>query len=272
MENDSSSPFGHGATPSPSVDLSRIPEPALPAEKDGDAQIVDFLPAYQVQRLTAEQKAGLRKSLDANGFLQMVPMICKDYACPMIDKCPLKRLEITRPIGEDCPVESAEVKTWQNRFFGVLPTEERDDPYNVMLVNDVALLQLIEQRAILKMAQDGGDIEQEITVGHTPDGSPLFSKDVHRGIQVYEKISKLKTKLMGKLLQTPQDRVKAAVAGMHDRSTKAAKLMEFMKKLKKEREEARGESEPDVVDAEFSVVNDTPEAHPKPPPPPDGGF
>ena len=244
MSEPSNAPFGTGATPDSSTDLSRLPVPMDDGEKG--ISILDHLPEYQVERLTEDQKRGLAKSIDKHGFLQMTPMICRDYACPMIEKCPLKRLAITRPIGEDCPVEAAEVRVWENRLFEVLPAEEQGDPFNVMLVRDIVLVQLIEQRAAVKMAETG-DIEQDITVGHTPDGSPLMSKDVHRGIQVYEKMKKLKERLLSKLLATPQDKVKAATSGMYDRSQAAAKLMEKMEELDKKRREEK------VVDAKFEV-------------------
>jgi hypothetical protein len=175
----------------------------LPSSEGEVSQVVDFLPAYQVERLTPAQKNGLAKAIDPHGFLALAPMVCHDTECPMFQKCPLVRLEITRPVGDDCPVESAGVRTWRDRLFAVLPKEEQADPYNVMLVNDIALLLLIEQRATIKMSKTG-DIEQEIIVGHAPDGSELRNTDIDRGIQVLEKIGKRKTQLMAKLLATPQ--------------------------------------------------------------------
>lgn len=250
-ENDSNAPFGHGATSETNTDLARIPEPMTPTVQGTVSKIEDFLPAYQVERLTPAQREGLKKAIDSNGFLAMTPMICKDYACPIIDKCPLKRMEIARPIGDDCPVESAEVRGWQQRLFGVLPIEEQQDPYNVMLVNDIVLLTLVEQRAIVKMAADGGDIEREVTVGHTPDGRPLLAKDEHISVKVYERMNKMKIKLMAKLLATPQDKVKAATAGMYDRSREAATLMERMSEIMEKK--AKEAVIPAVVDAEFEV-------------------
>jgi len=250
-ENTSDAPFGHGATDGANTDLARIPEPMTPAVKGDTSDIEDFLPAYQVERLTPAQREGLKKSIDTNGFLAMAPMICKDYACPIIDKCPLKRLAITRPVGEDCPVESAEVRGWQQKLFEVLPAEEQLDPYNVMLVNDIVLLTLVEQRAIVKMAHDGGDIEKEITVGHTPDGRPLKGVDEHISVKVYERMNKMKVKLMAKLLATPQDKVKAATSGMYDRSREAATLMERMTEIMEKK--AKEMETPPVVEAVFEV-------------------
>lgn len=266
MANDSGNPFASGATDSPA------PSPSLPARIEKDVvAIEDFLPPYQVERLTEEQKAGLRRSIGTDGYLQLTPMICRDEDCFMYDKCPLVRMRITRPVGEECPVESAEIHNWQRRLFSVLPAEEQQDPFNVMLVNDIALLQLVEQRAMVKLAVDGGKVEQEITVGYTRDGSPMTGLDIHKGIQVYDKVSKLKAKLMGKLLQTPQDRVKAAVAGMHDRSQQAAKLMQRMKELSKGRrpaaEEEPGDAEDSIVEAKYTI-KETPSGID----PPAGGF
>jgi len=243
----SNSPFGTGVTPETDVGLSRVSPPIDRSE----VSILDHLPAYQIDKLSDDQKAGLSKSIDRDGFLHFAPMICRDYACPMIEKCPLKRLQIIRPIGDDCPVESAEIRAWEKRLFETLPKEEQGDPFNIMLIRDIVLLQLNEQRAMVKVAETG-DIEQDITVGHAPDGSPLMSKDVHRGIQVYEKLRKMKDKLMSKLLATPQDKVKAATSGMYDRSRAAAELMVKMEELEKKRQMERRVEE-NTVDAEFEV-------------------
>lgn len=246
----SNSPFGTGATPDNRVDPARLPAP-LSDEKQ-ISEVIDHLPEYQVLKLSDNQKAGLAKSIDPNGFLHLTPMICNDHDCPMYRKCPLVRLLIARPVGDDCPVESAEIRTWQHRLFDVLPVEEKGDPYNVMLVNDIALLQLIEQRAMVKLA-DTGDIEQEITVGYAPDGGALKNKDIHRSIQVLERIGKRKTQLMSKLLATPQDKVKAATAGMYDRSQAAVKLVAKMEELEAKRLKAKQEEGEEVIEAEFEV-------------------
>jgi len=252
-EKTSESPFGFGATPDEKVDPENLP--ALLSSKKSNG-LIDHLPKYQVLKLTPEQKEGLAKSIDPDGFLHLSPMMCHDQDCPMYQKCPLVRLRITRPIGEDCPVESAEIHTWQKRLFETLPAEEQGDPYNVMLVNDIALLQLIEQRAVVKLAQTG-DIEQEITVGYAPDGGALKNKDIHRALQVLEKIGKRKTQLMSKLLATPQDKIRAATSGMYDRSQAAAKLMEKMQDIqKRKQEEEKQESE--VIEAEYEVKESEP--------------
>ena len=249
-ESDSNCPFGTGATPDSRVDPARLP--ATLSKEEGSSGVIEHLPEYQVQKLTPEQKNGLAKAIDPNGFLHLTPMICNDQDCPMYRKCPLVRLLIARPVGEDCPVESAEIRTWQHRLFEVLPAEEKGDPYNVMLVNDIALLQLIEQRAMVKLA-DTGDIEQEITVGYAPDGGALKNKDIHRSLQVLERIGKRKTQLMSKLLATPQDKVKAATAGMYDRSQAAVKLVAKMEELQAKREKAKQEGESEVIEADFEV-------------------
>jgi hypothetical protein len=193
--------------------------------KDTLPTILDFIPEETAKLLSEEQRAAMSRNVNNLGYWSEAAMICKDHACAFKDKCHFFRAKVPRPVGEDCPIELAQMHAYKVMLTGSLSNEDAQDPFLAIQINDIVHIMMMEARAYGQFGIDGGVIEQDDVRGFNPiSGEHVVAKVVHRAIAILEKTGKRKERLLAKLLATPQDRAKADRDGVFDRSKKAAEI------------------------------------------------
>jgi hypothetical protein len=246
----SKNPFGSAVTKgNPAV--SSLPS-SLPAvvENPDALSLLDFLPKQTVANLPQGKREALIRSLDDGGFFALNPMLCQGDKCPIYEKCPLQLQGVPLPFGSDCPVETASMMMQHKLLINSMPTEDLSDPFTMMLVQDLELVNLILSRASAQFAVDGGKVEKKYVVGYGPSGQPLYTTDVHKTLPIIEKYGKRKREIMAKLLTTPQDKARAEREGLHDKSRQSAMLQRKIEEILEKREGLKG---PPILDAQFEV-------------------
>ena len=147
----------------------------------------------------------------STGSTAMVPMWCKGPACPVAERCPLQQMN-KAPIGKQCIIEVSLMKEWIIRYF-----EEFDvDPDNfteVGYVNELADLMIQEMRLNMLLAKPANQemlIDQ--VMGVDRDGDPIIQKQVSPYIEMKEKISNRRSKIIKLMVGDRQEKYKKEAA------------------------------------------------------------
>jgi len=234
------------ALPRPAIDNL----PALRQENQLIAEMElhrDLTPA-QVEKLhiwTARQDLGLSV---AQG-----PLVCRE-ACPHREVCPLFEDNI-HPIGKRCPVEGSLMLRWKNKWatsIGLNLDDPNNDAFDMKLLDDLAGISMLKQRALNEMATESPEIAEKFIGGYVDD-MPIEKVMLNPRVQLIERLTKLELKMYSELLSTRK--AKFQVAGrIDDLSKRQAELHEKMREVR-EREMAKAQANDEIIDADYEVKN-----------------
>lgn len=214
--------------------------------------MANSLPSDTRKDLTVDQKLELSNYIDKMrfGISGIAPIICKAEKCPYYLKCPLVRANIPLPVDKDCPVEESLQKMWLDEFIKTSGINVDVDlsAYDLLLLNDLANLQLLEARATIELANDP-KIQLKTLAAFDQDGEPVFTYTLNNLIHFKEKISKMKLKILREMIGTRKVQNEEDARKSNDRSVIMA---DKLKRLK----EQLGSDAINIVDADFTVKED----------------
>ena len=149
--------------------------------------------------------------------------------CPYAKKCPLLRVALPAPVGDDCPVEEAAIQRWMTQYSMELDVNPHD---TTMGYAHTSALQLAGLRAVLQRAFWGMAInpklEQELT-NVTPQGVINIVKSGNYNVDYVQDLIKTSLKVAKENLQTPMAKIVVAKSGFKDNSRHTAAVAERMR-------------------------------------------
>lgn len=169
------------------------------------------------------ERINKRTSYLRHGLATIAPLKCQGpKRCPFLHSCPIP-VDPTKPGPDsDYPVHLPCVLESQYMGQRVVDYVEHlkvntVDPVEMSLVNELALLDLLKNRAVLILS--GGDFkgqgrdlmtQDEIITGWDDDGTPRTSVQarVHPAVEIMEKHEKRRTKILDKLVATREAKFK----------------------------------------------------------------
>jgi hypothetical protein len=244
-------PFGRHLRQEPKKQdnpLAQVEEqlPAVPAENEiiEETTLYRDLTPEQINKLvvwTARQDLGLSV---AQG-----PLVCRE-GCGHREVCPLYEDKI-HPLGKRCPVEGSLMLRWKRKWaesLGMnLDKPDDNDAFDLKLLDDLAGISMLKQRAFNEMATEAPEIAEKVVAGYVND-DPMEKIILNPRVQLIERLGKLELKIYAELLSTRK--AKFQVAGrVDDMSRRQAELNEKMRRV---REEQREKAE-EIVDADYEV-------------------
>lgn len=185
---------------------------------------------------------------NSRGFVGALPLICKGEACPFLSACPLYEAKKELPIGARCPVESTLVQLWVNKHLEALGIDDYDSPeysFDMDILYELAAHELIRWRLAGHLSEEGSLIE-EVHVGDTDSGEPLFEKVINPILDELQKHTKIALRLKEALLATRQAKSSAGKVSS-DPTKKAAELMKRIYNMLEQKER--------IHDAEYREVD-----------------
>lgn len=180
--------------------------------------------------ITEQQKQYLKDAMyqASIGGAETAAMACKGEGCPYISKCWLKKQAITLPVGQDCPIETALVKTWMSAYIREMDVRE-DDPMNFFdatVAQSMAGLRLVINRAMWGMADNPilqQVFETEGKLGTIKTISGNLNADYL--LKAIERIQKLGSEA----LMSRKQKAALLKGGYKDKSKQSANLQEKVK-------------------------------------------
>jgi hypothetical protein len=144
------------------------------------------------------------------GFYSVTPMICRGASvCPHGHVCPFVPKE---PISHSCPVEQQIIL---DRMSSLMEEYQIDGHRNsdFMLLNRLIELELTDFRASSTLSSpEYQSLLVEQTMGSTPQGELIHNQVLNPLLELKERISREKMKLLGVLVGTPQEKYKKQAA------------------------------------------------------------
>lgn len=178
------------------------------------------------------------------------PLVCRE-GCNQAPICPLFEDNI-HPLGKRCPLEGALMLRWKSKWalsLGMKLDDDMNDAFDLKLLDDLACISMLKQRALNEMAIDSPEIAEKLTAGYIDD-QPMEKIILNPRVQLIERLGKLELKMYQELLSTRKS--KFQVAGRVDDLSR--RQAEYSKKMEEVRQREMGKAEDaDVVDADFTV-------------------
>jgi hypothetical protein len=165
-----------------------------------------------LKRFTPEEQqlAAARLKSVSSGFYSVLPIVCKGaQQCPHGHICPFIPKE---PLGLQCPMEQQIIVERMHQFMREYQIDGQR-PTDFMLLNRLVELELTDFRcsSMLSSSQYQG-VLREVTTGSTPQGDLITNEIINPIMEMKEKISREKMKLLSVLVGTPQEKYKKQAA------------------------------------------------------------
>lgn len=223
----------------------------VPQQPDSQAPALDLPSAWKLSdrgRQALAHAVAMRRTV--HGFYASVPFLCKAANCRFASVCEAYREGLVQE-GDRCVLEIAEIL---ERYRGYV-TELQLSPDSLVdlgLLKDLIDCDVMIERADKLLAVDGKIVEY-VTVGIAENGQPIRRPEVHKAIEIKERMQKRKNEILQLLNATRKDKARTAALNTLDPSTHASKLRELFE-LYMRMKEAK------VVDAEATVSTEKEEA------------
>lgn len=158
------------------------------------------------------------------GFYASVPMICRANNCKFASVCEPFHQGLVQE-GDRCVIEIAEIMERYQGYaheLGLSP----DSVVDLGLLRDLIDCDLIIERADKVLAIEG-EIIKYVTVGVTDSGHPIRRPEVHKALEIKERMQRRKNEILQLLNATRKDKARTNPLGVLDPSSHAAKLREI---------------------------------------------
>jgi hypothetical protein len=183
------------------------------------------------------QKINLHLMKLSTGSSAMTPMYCAGPKCPFADRCPLQQVN-KAPLGKQCIIEVQLIRDWIMKYF-----EEFDvDPNNfteVGYVSELADLMVQEMRLNMLLAKpENSTMLMDQVVGVDSEGDPIVQKQISPYMEIKEKISNRRTKIIKLMVGDRQEKYKKEAALKvrldSDPSSQMAAMRQKLENLRRE--------------------------------------
>ena len=197
----------------------------------------------------------------STGASAMTPMYCGGEICPFSDRCVLFGMN-KHPLGKQCLIEVELMRQWTVDFmeeFDVDPSITTEVAY----ANELAELAVLERRVNMNLARaSNAELVVDQTVGVDRDGDPIMQKVISPFMELKDKISNRRSKIIKLMVGDRQEKYKMEAALKmkleDDPSSKMAamrtKLESFARQLNTMETDARSSTDGGTMSPE-DIIN-----------------
>lgn len=186
-------------------------------------------------RLTEKGKKAVLSALQEREkkykYLSSLPIICKGKRCAFGETCYLLKSG-EAPEGERCPLEIAASVDLFYSLCKELDVKE-EDFVDATLIKQLIDIEIQLLRADRLLASDGNVIQHSV-VAVNEKGEPIWRPDVHKAIELKDRLMKRKHEVLTLLNATRKDKAEQKIASL-DPSVLAAELVARKKALEMEK-------------------------------------
>lgn len=209
-----------------------------------------------IKKLPAKTKERVFNSLNAtkNTLHSVAPIVCGGpERCPFYDKCPIPEREQNGqiretsaemfPIGKECILEKFYMQQKTIQYIERLNVEP-NDPIEMSIVNELALIDLYKNRALMIMSVgdksgQGRDFMRVDVLGFNENGDTAEQAKLHPVVEFLDKMEKRRQKYLDQLMETRQRKAEwmLRVGNTQQESkilSELKKLRETLKEIEKE--------------------------------------
>ena len=147
----------------------------------------------------------------STGAAAMTPMYCGGEICPFKDRCVLFEMG-KAPLGKQCLIELELMRQWTIDFmeeFDVEPSVATE----VCYANELAELAILERWVNMNLARaTNAELVIDQIVGVDRDGDPIIQKQISPFMEIKEKISNRRSKIIKLMVGDRQEKYKMEAA------------------------------------------------------------
>lgn len=150
-------------------------------------------------------KASMHQLSLKTGMYARIPIYCKGECCPYQESCQLFHYGLA-PVNEPCPTEVAMIARKVAQYADEFDLGKDDaSPTDKALVEEIVLMEVSMERCKALMAQETNPI-QNVAIGMSEDGDPIFQPQVSKAVEAYERFSKKRNADYNLLMATRKDK------------------------------------------------------------------
>lgn len=149
------------------------------------------------------KKAAMTMLSTKHGMYAKIPLVCKAESCPYSEQCLVLKYDLA-PIGEPCPVETAEIEA---RYAGYsLDFDIEGASFtDRTLVSEIINLDIMIERCKSLMSKEGVPVV-DVVAGIDESGNVLMRPEVSKAVDAYEKFTKKRNELYQLMQATRKDK------------------------------------------------------------------
>lgn len=195
---------------------------------------------YDEMSFTPEEMGKIGRQIGhlKHGASAAMPVICTGDSCPWRQRCVYWQIG-KAPIGKQCLVELQLMKQWMLNFLEEYQVDI-DNFTEMTLVSELVEVELQLYRCHLSLALDPEQATgvMDVNIGFDNQGNPVTQKQISQLIELKEKLTVRKHKLIKMLVGDRQEKYKREAAlkvrEARDPSSSMAQLKEQMEGLQRE--------------------------------------
>lgn len=191
-----------------------------------------FFPEAWTNDQRSEVLAEVSASRTKTNMYAAIPMNCRAKKCVYANSCPLLAKNLA-PEGKPCPIEMAMVA----QFAAGLMEELNVDPNNlveVSMVRDLVDQEVQTLRSSKLLSQE--DMIQENVIGIDDRGNPILQKDLHKAVELQDRILKRKKDLRNQLMATREKKAQIGM-GRVDSAIVLSNIVQEVRELEQQQED-----------------------------------
>ena len=132
-----------------------------------------------------------------------VILICAGEKCEYSAACPLFKEKVA-PVGDSCPLEAMVIMDTRNDLSQILDLDQIKNPITRSYIAELTQIAVLMWRCQMKMAYDYHDIMQLVPAAVTPEGTVHTKPEMSPLIEVLDKLSARRSRLLKELAQTEE--------------------------------------------------------------------
>ena len=149
------------------------------------------------------KKAAMTMLSTKHGMYARIPLVCKAEACPYSEQCLILKYDLA-PMGEPCPVETAEIEARYSGYsmdFDVEGSSFTDRT----IVSEIINLDIMIERCKALMSKEGVPVV-DVVAGIDENGNVLMRPEVSKAVDAYEKFTRKRNELYQLMQATRKDK------------------------------------------------------------------
>ena len=155
-------------------------------------------------------KAAMTMLSTKTGMYSRIPLVCKGQHCPYVDTCKLSQYDLL-PIGEYCPLETAQIEFSMNKYVSEFDISE-DDFTDQNILKEIVNLEIMMERCKSLMSKEQNPVIDVIT--NIPEtGDEFYHPEVSKAFEVYERCQKQHSSLLNLMNATRKDKAASSAIG-----------------------------------------------------------
>lgn len=243
----------------------KITKPATQEEALAEITQIDtdYLAYLDNLPVAIQNKVKKRINATRNGIHAVAPLTCcGPENCPFVQKCPIPDRDSdgdliygsaeNYPIGQECILEAIYMRQKIADYMVHLNVDP-NNPVEVSIVNELALIDLYKNRALMIMSGgdrsgQGRDFMRIDILGFNENGDTAEQAKIHPAVEVIDKLEKRREKWLDKLMETRKAKAEwiAKVGGGDDDSKVLSEIKQLREALMKMSLEVSEEDSEDI--------------------------